>query len=208
MCFPFPFSSRLKHDQRSVIFSFFLHLSQSVFLSLCFLLMETHYCVSLPSVLLKTGTIITHAKEEELVGGIYSWALCSVVYQRWCLFWNGNSMQEYLIMRNLITNQLMIFFLLKWSWIYSNIAGSSSCSTFLTFSSPILKPFKHVLFSSWSRTCLWKCVHAAINKNGMNIQIKYLSPSFSLFSVLWQIVFIVLMLIVFMYHTNTLTVAI
>jgi len=71
MCFLFPFSSRLKHDQRSVIFSFFLHLSQSVFLSLCFLLMETHYCVPLPSVLFKTGTIISHAKEESLVGGIY-----------------------------------------------------------------------------------------------------------------------------------------
>jgi len=33
--------------------------------------METHYCVPLPSVLLKTGTIISHAKEESLVGGIY-----------------------------------------------------------------------------------------------------------------------------------------
>lgn len=36
--------------------------------SLCFLLRETRNCVTPPSLLLKTGTIISHAKEEALVG--------------------------------------------------------------------------------------------------------------------------------------------
>ncbi len=66
----FLFSSHLKHDHPSLLFSLSLHLSQSVFLSLCFLLREARNCVTPPSLLLKTGTIISHAKEEALVGDL------------------------------------------------------------------------------------------------------------------------------------------